>query len=75
MSLKVEEVLSYALGGPVPESFARRILQLRRSWDPEFVRQLEAFAYEFRPDLAVWELQVGPDGALLERRLPLLSGD
>lgn len=70
--LDLNEVLSYALGTRVPGSFTKRLLERRGGWDPEFRRRLDSFAYELRPDLAVWEIEVGPDGRLAERRLPML---
>lgn len=70
--MDLRELLSYALSARVPEGFARRLLDQRQCWDPEFERRLNDLAYELRPDLAVWELTVGEDGCLKERLLPLL---
>ena len=69
----LKEVLSYALGGSAPERFVERLVGRRESWDSEFVSRLEALAYELRPDLAMWELDVDFAGRLLERRVPLLE--
>jgi len=68
----LKEVLTYALGGSVPEKFLEHLIRHRRLWDGEFRRRLEELAYEFRPDLATWEVWVDEGGRLLERRLPLL---
>lgn len=74
MALELREVLSYAVGAPVPEAFAQRLLAKREHWDPEFVRRLNDLAYELRPDLAVWEVEVDEHGVLSERLLPFLEG-
>ena len=68
----LREVLSYALGGEAPERFIERLVS-RREWDSEFAARLEALAYELRPDLAVWEVEVDEQGRLRERRVPLLE--
>ena len=68
----LKEVLSYALCGAAPERFVERLVS-RREWDGEFRARLEALAYEFRPDLAVWEIAVNKQGELIERRVPLLE--
>lgn len=68
-------MLEYALGGDAPEGFLMHLIERRSVWDDEFVRRLEEYAYELRPDLASWELTVGDDGQLEERRLPLLPPD
>ena len=70
--LELREVLSYALGEQVPEGFARHLLRHRDHWDEVFEKRLESYAYEFRPDLAVWEIQADENGHFHERRLPLL---
>ncbi|UCH26616.1 MAG: hypothetical protein JSV66_02915 [Trueperaceae bacterium] len=72
MSLSLQELLSYALGAQVPRGFAHHLLRRRERWDAEFERRLDELAYEFRPDLAVWELIVNDEGVLIERRIPLL---
>jgi len=69
---ELREVLSYALGGSAPERFVERLVA-RRDWDDEFRARLEALAYELRPDLAVWEVDVGEQGQLTEHRVPLLE--
>ncbi len=68
----LREVLSYALCGAAPECFVERLVS-RREWDGEFKARLEALAYELRPDLAVWEVEVDTQGRLRERRVPLLE--
>jgi hypothetical protein len=68
----LKEVLTYALGGSAPERFLDHLIARCDLWDGEFWRQLEAFAYELRPELAVWELEVSAGGQLRERRVPLL---
>ncbi len=68
----LREVLSYALGGSAPERFVERLVA-QREWDSEFAARLEALAYELRPDLAVWEVEVDEQGQLFERRVPLLE--
>lgn len=70
---ELKEVLTYALGGSAPERFVERLVTRRLEWDSEFVARLEALAYEFRPDLAVWELDTDAQGNLTERRVPLLD--
>ncbi len=65
-------MLSYALGGSAPERFVERLVS-QRNWDGEFAERLEALAYELRPDLAVWEIEVDERGQLRERRVPLLE--
>lgn len=67
----LKEVLSYALCGAATERFVERLTS--REWDDEFRARLEALAYEFRPDLAVWEVGVDEQGELIERRVPLLE--
>ncbi len=66
------EVLGYALCGAAPERFVERLVS-SREWDDEFRTRLEALAYEFRPDLAVWEVRVDEQGKVTERRVPLLE--
>jgi len=70
---ELREVLSYALGGSAPERFVERLVVARRDWDDEFRARLEALAYELRPDLAVWVLEVDARGRLREHRVPLLE--
>lgn len=70
---ELKEVLSYALGGSAPERFVERLVTRRDTWDDEFTARLEALAYELRPDLAVWELEVDAWGYLREKRVPLLG--
>jgi hypothetical protein len=67
--LDLSELLVYALGGQAPAGFVDRLIRSRHLWDHEFRRRLEELAYEFRPDLAVWEIQARDDGVLIERRL------
>ncbi len=66
------EVLGYALCGAAPERFVERLVSSPK-WDDEFRARLEALAYEFRPDLAVWEVGVDEQGELTETRVPLLE--
>lgn len=68
----LKEVLTYALGGSAPEGFLEHLIAHRSAWDDEFRRRLEELAYEFRPDLAVWEVGIDAQGRLCERRVPLL---
>ena len=63
------ELLEYALDAEVPDVFVRRLLNNRDHWDEEFMRLLDELAYEFRPDLAVWYLDVDPQGRLLQLRI------
>lgn len=72
-SLDVKDVLCYALGGDVPEKFLNRLVEKNASWDEEFKGKLDEYAYEFRPELAIWELDVNRRGHLHEKRLPLLD--
>lgn len=67
--LELRDLLSYAFGGQVPQGFLEHLLRNRDCWDDEFKRHLDDLAYEFRPDLAVWELTVTDAGVLTERRL------
>ncbi len=69
----LKEVLAYALGGSAPERFVERLVTRKSEWDSEFAARLEALAYELRPDLAVWEVEVDTQGRLRERRVPLLE--
>ncbi len=62
------ELLEYVLGSPVPDEFVNRIL-LQDQWDSEFVRRLDALAYEFRPDLAIWHIEADEAGRLTQLRL------
>ena len=68
----LREVLSYALGGSAPKRFVERLVS-QHTWDSEFAARLEALAYELRPDLAVWEVEVDEQGQMQERRVPLLE--
>ncbi len=68
----LKEVLSYALCGAAPERFVERLVS-SPDWDDEFRARLEALAYEFRPDLAVWEVGVDEQGKVTEKRVPLLD--
>jgi len=72
-SLDVKDVLCYALGGDVPEKFLDRLVEKNAKWDEEFKGKLDEYAYEFRPELAIWELDVDKRGKLEEKRLPLLD--
>lgn len=72
-SLDVKDVLCYALGGDVPEKFLKRLVEKNASWDNEFRDKLDEYAYEFRPELAIWELDVDRVGKLEEKRLPLID--
>jgi hypothetical protein len=67
--VQLDELLVYALGGQVPEAFVSRLVRSRHLWDDEFRRRLEELAFEFRPDLAVWEITTDEDGELVERPL------
>ncbi len=69
----LKDVLAYALGGDAPDGFLDHLIDHQHRWDDELWRKLDALAYEFRPDLAEWEVSVGDDGTLCERRLPLLK--
>lgn len=69
----LKELLCYALGGDVPERFLEHLLTHRHCWDAAFVAKLESLAYEFRPDLARWQLEVDARGYIQEQRLPLLD--
>ena len=71
--LDLEAVLNYALGGAVPGAFLRHLLAHEYLWDPVFRQRLDELAYEFRPDLAVWQLTVTQNGELIETRLPLIK--
>lgn len=72
--LELSELLEYALAGRPPPGFVDQLIRSRDSWDHEFKRRLEELAYEFRPDLAVWEICAGDDGGLSERRIaPVLD--
>lgn len=71
--LDLKDLLSYTLGTPVPEGFVQHLLRHKDNWDEVFRARLESCAYEFRPDLAVWQLSVDEKGQLNERRLPLLA--
>ncbi len=73
MEVELREFLTYALGGSVPRGFLDHLIAHKARWDDEFWRKLDALAYEFRPDLAVWELTVDAGGCLREKRLPLVS--
>lgn len=66
--MELRELLVYAFGGQAPPGFVDHLVRYRHLWDDEFKRRLEELAYEFRPDLAVWEIDAGEDGALVERR-------
>lgn len=70
---ELKEVLEYALGGFAPRGFLEHIIKHRHAWDAEFRRRIDAYAFELRPDLAVWELEVDDRGRLTEQRLPLLA--
>lgn len=72
--LELRDLLAYALGGEAPEGFVERLLRRRHLWDEEFRRRLEELAYEFRPDLAVWEISAAEDGRLVERRTAPVIG-
>lgn len=67
--LELRDLLTYALGAEVPQGFLEHLLRCQDRWDDEFRRRLEELAYEFRPDLAVWEIVVASDGQLRETRL------
>ena len=68
----LKEILAYALGGNVPDSFLEHLIRHREAWDAEFVRRLNDLAYELRPDLAVWEIAADEEGRLYEYLLPLI---
>lgn len=65
------DLFAYVFSAEVPKPFARHLLRHADSWDEVFRRRLDDLAYEFRPDLAIWEVEVAPDGSLGERRLPI----
>jgi hypothetical protein len=67
--LELRELLDYAFEGRAPIGFVDRLVSARHLWDEEFKRRLEEIAYEFRPDLAEWEISMDADGALVERRI------
>lgn len=69
----LEELLAYAFGAEVPPRVVKRLRRSRDGWDPVFRDRLDELAYEFRPDLAEWELGVDEHGHVYERRLPLLD--
>lgn len=64
------DLFAYVFSADVPKGFARHMLSHADRWDDVFRRRLDELAYEFRPDLAVWEVTIGADGSLGERRLP-----
>ena len=64
------DLFAYVFSADVPNAFARHLLRHSDRWDAVFRRRIDELAYEFRPDLAVWELTVARDGSLGERRLP-----
>lgn len=68
--LDSRDLFAYVFFADVPKPFARHLLQHADRWDDVFRKRLDELAYEFRPDLAVWEVSVAPDGSLGERRLP-----
>jgi hypothetical protein len=67
--LELRELLDYAFEGQAPIGFVDRLVSSRHLWDEEFKRRLEELAYEFRPDLAEWEISMDADGVLVERRI------
>lgn len=70
----MEQLLEYALIAEVPSVFLEHLIRNQHLWDDEFVRLLNDFAYEFRPDLAIWEAHISVSGKLrLERTAPLIS--
>lgn len=70
--LNLQDLFNYTLGTQVPEGFLKHLLRHQDSWDDVFRARLEDYAYEFRPDLAVWEIRADEQGKLCEHRLPLL---
>ncbi len=70
--INLKEVLSYATGTDVPDSFVRQVLEQRPHWDPVFRAQLEAYAYELYPELATWQITIDQHGRLREKRNPLI---
>lgn len=73
-TLNMEQLLEYALIAEVPSAFLERLIRNQHHWDEEFVRLLNDFAYEFRPDLAIWEAHVTASGHLrLERTAPSVN--
>lgn len=70
--LDLKDLLTYALGSQVPEGFVNHLVKHQEAWDEVFRAKLELYAYEFRPDLAVWEINSDEQGVLHEKRLPLL---
>ncbi len=69
----LQELLSHALGGNVPQSFLEHLVKHRDAWDDTFTAKLDELAYEIRPDLAVWEIKVNRKGDFVEERLPLIE--
>lgn len=67
--LSMTELLEYALETRVPDALVDRIMQASADWDEEFVRVLDNIAYEFRPDLAVWQVEADEVGRLRQLRL------
>ncbi|MEZ4629755.1 MAG: hypothetical protein R2880_03400 [Deinococcales bacterium] len=71
-TLSFRELLSYVLFADVSEKVAEHFMKQQEAWDESFRECLENFAYEFRPDLAVWEIKVNESNQLEEQRLPML---
>ena len=69
----LQEILSHALGGNVPQSFLEHLVKNRDAWDETFTSKIDDLAYELRPDLAMWEIQVDKQGQFIEKRLPLIE--
>lgn len=69
-AVESKELFAYMFLGEVPAGFARHLLRHSDRWDEQFRRRVDELAYEFRPDLAVWEISVRHDGRLRARRLP-----
>ncbi len=67
--LSMTDLLEYALAGSVPDVFVDRLLENSSEWDSEFESALDHYAYEFRPDLAVWHVEADDAGRLLQLRV------
>ena len=69
----LKELLSHALGGNVPQSFLEHLVKHRDGWDETFTSKIDELAYELRPDLATWEINIDKKGRFTEKRLPLIE--
>lgn len=71
--LEFKDIVSFALGGTVPQGFFDHLLKNRSSWDDTFEQTLDDLAYELMPELAVWQVSVSDTGQLSEERLSVLD--